>query len=257
MNTLTRRAWLRWAVALLSGGCALTAKPTPSPAPGTDVRGLDLPPPGEHFYVIVFASQNFLKQPAYSHTFATVAHAAETGGGPCGQTVQQHHTISWLPATLDIHPLRLHPEQGVNLGLLETLDWALKNGERISEWGPYECRPRFYRRFLVQKDFMESGSVGYQCVDNIGESARTGDGCDCIHAITDMDSLFSRANYPLIWYGEDASGNIVERLHERDWLLSATVIHDWLNEPLGLNAYPIIHRRYKKPLLSIPLSRIT
>src|SRR5690349_15713427 len=77
MKTLTRRAWLRGALALLSGGCALTAKQTPTPAPNLDVRGLELPPPGEHFYVIVFGSQSTPKRPAYSHTFATVAHTAE------------------------------------------------------------------------------------------------------------------------------------------------------------------------------------
>src|SRR5205823_7651151 len=141
------------------------------------------------------------------------------------------------------HPLRLYPEPGANVPLLATLDWAVKNRERLSEWGPYECRPSLYHRFLVQKDFIESGTVGYQCVDNIGESARTGDGCDCIHAITDMDSLFSRANYPLIWFGEDAIANIVERLHDRDWVIHPEVIHTWLNEPLGLTAYPIIPRR--------------
>ena len=36
----------------------------------------------------------------------------------------------------------------------------------------YEGRPRFYRRFVVQKQFLESGTVGYQCVDNVGEAAR-------------------------------------------------------------------------------------
>jgi hypothetical protein len=97
------------------------------------------------------------------------------------------HTISWLPATLDIRPLRLSVEPGVNLDLHETIAYALSNGERVSVWGPYECRPSFYRRFRAQKDFIESGRVGYQCEDNFGEAARTGDGCDCIHAVSDLD----------------------------------------------------------------------
>jgi hypothetical protein len=185
-------------------------------------------------------------------------HRRSYGGAGAGkETILEHHTISWLPATLVIRPLHFRTEPGVNLGLHDTMTYALRNEERISEWGPYECRPRFFHRFLVQKNFLESGAVGYQCVDNVGESARTGNGCACIHAITDMDPLFSRANYPLIWYGEDASANIVGRLHERGSLLQPEVPHDWLNEALGLNAYPIIRRTYRKPLLAIPLSRVT
>src|SRR3954466_2684794 len=115
MKTLTRRAWLRGALALLSGGCALTAKKTPTPAPDLDIRGMELPPPGEHFYVLVFASQSTPKRPAYAHSFATVVHTAAKCPGE--EAVLEHHTISWLPATLVIRPLYFHPEPGVNLGL--------------------------------------------------------------------------------------------------------------------------------------------
>jgi hypothetical protein len=216
---------------------------------------MELPPPGEHFYVIVFASQSTPKRPAYAHSFATVVHTAEKCPGE--ETILEHHTISWLPATLVIRPLRFHAEPGDNLPLHDTLRYVLRNEQRVSEWGPYECRPSFYHRFVVQKEFLESGAVGYQAVDNVGEAARTGNACACIHAITDMDPLFSRANYPLIWYGDDASANIVGRMHDRDVLLQPEVTHEWLHEALGLTAYPITRRTYRRPLLSIPLSRVT
>ena len=38
--------------------------------------------------------------------------------------------------------------------------------------------------------------------DSRGEAARTGDGCDCIHAVTDMDPAYPRAGYPLLLYGQ-------------------------------------------------------
>ena len=85
--------------------------------------------------------------------------------------------------------------------------YALGNRERISVWGPYECRPSFFRRFLIQKEFIESGRIGYQCSDNCGEAARIGNGCDCIHAVTDMDPEYGRENYPLIWFGDSAQCN--------------------------------------------------
>ena len=33
-----------------------------------------------------------------------------------------------------------------------------------------------FNKLLIQKQFMESGSIGYQCIDTVGESGMTGDG---------------------------------------------------------------------------------
>jgi hypothetical protein len=66
-----------------------------------------------------------------------------------------------------------------------------------------------YRRFLVQREFVESGRVGYQCITTVGEAAREGNGCNCIHAITDLDPHFGRTRYPLIFYGKPASMRLV------------------------------------------------
>jgi hypothetical protein len=154
----------------------------------------------------------------------------------------ESHTISWLPATLEIHPWSVRVEKAVNLDLQETLRFVLAKGERVSQWGPYECRPNLYNRFLVQKEFLESGRIGYQCVDTVGESARTGDGCDCIHAMTDMDPLFSRNRYPLIRYGDSATRFVVRECRRRGVLINPGQTHAWLNAYLGLDSYPIRHR---------------
>jgi hypothetical protein len=97
----------------------------------------------------------------------------------------------------------------------------------------------------VQKGYLESGEIGYQCIDDIGEAARNGNGCDCIHAITDQDPLFSRNRYPLRRFGNSASAFIVKELWRRDLLIEPEQIHDWLNAVLGLDRYPIKHRRYQ------------
>jgi hypothetical protein len=157
-----------------------------------------------------------------------------------------------MPATLDIHPTNLTVEPGVNLSLHASMVNALDNRERISMWGPYESRPSVYRRFLVQKEFIESGRIGYQCVDNCGEAARTGNGCCCIHSITDMDPEYGRENYPLIWFGDTASEHIVNRLHERRSLLQPEIEHDWLIEALGLKAYCMVRRHYQDRLFDFP-----
>ena len=66
----------------------------------------------------------------------------------------------------------------------------------------------------MQKHFLETSGIGYQCCDNCGEAARRGNACDCIHAITDMDPEYGRENYPLIWFGDPASEHIAHRMRE-------------------------------------------
>jgi hypothetical protein len=236
-------------LALLATGCASTALRPPTPAARLDSVQLNYAAADERFYVVVFASQSVPRRPAYSHTWATVVRAVERPG-QCPSL--QAHTISWLPATLEIHPLDLCVERGVNLGLQETIKYAKDNGERVSMWGPYECQPGLHRRVLIQKAFMESGRVGYQCDDNRGEAAHTGNGCCCIHAITDADPDYGRENYPLIWFGDSASEHIVNRVHEVGGLLHPETEDDWLIEALGLNAYRIVRRHYQDRVFDFP-----
>ena len=61
-------------------------------------------------------------------------------------------------------------------GSCKTIANCLRTGQEIAVWGPYEVWHGAYYRFMVQKEFMESGRVGYQCIDTWGEAGRTGDG---------------------------------------------------------------------------------
>jgi hypothetical protein len=249
MECMNRRVWLRAALALLAVGCGRNAIRPPTPAAQLDSATLNYAAANERFYIVVFASQTFLRRPAFSHTWATIVRAVDCPGQSPELEV---HTISWLPATLVIHPLNLTVEPGVNLDLHETIKYAKDNGERVSMWGPYECRPRVFRRILIQKAFIESGRVGYQCDDNCGEAAHTGDGCCCIHAITDADPKYGRENYPLIWFGDSASEHIVNGLHERGALLHPESEDDWLIDALGLKAYRIVRRHYQDRIFDFP-----
>jgi hypothetical protein len=231
-------------------GCALQAVRPPTPAANLKLDRCEPPPPCEHYYVLIWASQRVVRTPAYSHSFATVVHTAETGQGQL--TVLDTHTISWLPATLNIRSSARHPEPGVNLTLRETLDYASRNGERVSLWGPYECRTSFFKRFLIQKEFLENSGVGYQCVDDWGEAARTGDGSDCIHSITDSDAEFGRENYPLIWFGDAGSEHLAYRLRQRGSILNPEVVHDKVLVAMGLCNEPIRRRYFDDRLINFP-----
>jgi len=240
---MNRREWLTRLAALGVSGCARFAVRPPTPAATMEMRGMWEPQPDEKFYILIFASQSNPKVARRTHTWVVLVRVQQHGGVP--KLPIEYHTISWLPATTEVHPLNFRVEKGLNWSLHETLQIVLKNQEQISEWGPYECRPQLYYRTLAQKEFLDSGVIGYQAIDDIGESARKGNGCDCIHAFTDQEPLFSRSRYPLSRFGDSASQFIVKQIWERDLLLLPEQTHDWLQEPLGLNPYPIRRRCYR------------
>jgi hypothetical protein len=184
-----------------------------------------------------------VKLPRYCQIWATLVRATRTPGQP--EPVIEPHTISWLPATGEIHPERLHVEPGRNSGLHETIELALRERTRVSVWGPYEVWHGLAYRFMTQKEILESGRVSYQAADNIGEAARTRDGCDCIHAVTDMDPVYDRARYPIIYYRDVASANLVRRFMHSPGFIDPPTTHDWLIPRLGLDTYPIVRREYR------------
>jgi hypothetical protein len=232
------------AVVCAANGCASLAKKPPTPAADIipEQAAAIAAAPGERSYLLVFGSQGTPKRPKYTHTWATVVKVTDCGGG--NAPVIQEETISWLPTSLDIHPLSFKVEPGTNFGLHFTIEEMLRQDQRVSVWGPFEVRPGFAYRFHVQKTFMESGCIGYQCIDSVGEAARTGKGCNCIHSITDMDPVFDRQQYPLTFFGDAASENIVRRLHERSVILCPEAEHGWLLPLLGLDKFPIERRTY-------------
>jgi hypothetical protein len=234
-----------WAlVALVCGlsGCAHYAQLPDTPARHVSYIDLNDPaPPGEHYYLLVFGSQTTPKIPRFTHTWVTFVRV------PCPGGPVEQHTISWMPAKLFINTFQPLVEQGVNLTMTQSIEMARTYGERVSLWGPYEIPPGLYRKLLIQKEFIESGAIGYQCIDTMGEAALYGDGSNCIHAISDADAMFTRQAYPLSFFGEAASLNILRQLVMRKAITDVETTHDWLIPQLGLDQHPIVRREYTPP----------
>lgn len=229
-------------------GCQSAPQRPPTPAKDISVEQLRaLPvPPNERYYLIVFGSESTPKVPKYTHSWATAVKV--TDGASVAAPGVQADTISWMPATLSIRPWHFQPECGVNLDLHTTIREMLKHDEGIAMWGPYEVWHGAYTRFQVQKRFMDSGRTGYQCIDAVGGAARHGSGCDCIHAITDMDPAFDRRNYSLRDFGIDASEHAVEQIMTRSVVINPPQTHDWLIATLQLDQYPIRRQCYRGPV---------
>src|SRR5579883_2516636 len=70
------RYGIRWCCLafLLLSGCALNAIKPPTPSSTLNLDLNEPPPPGEHYYVLIWGSQRVFRTPSYSHTFVTVVH---------------------------------------------------------------------------------------------------------------------------------------------------------------------------------------
>src|SRR4051794_19105911 len=126
------RNYMSLLVAVFTAGYAANAIRPPSPA--TALRAEQFlatpPPPNERYYLLLFGSQSTPRVARYTHSWGTVVKAVCLPGQ--AEPELEVHTISWMPAILDIHPLRFRVEPGVNLTLQRTLEYVLDNNERVS-----------------------------------------------------------------------------------------------------------------------------
>jgi hypothetical protein len=190
----------------------------------------------ERYYLWVFSSQSTPKLPRYTHTWATFAKVTDCDGKRFVEAL----TISWMPANLRIRPYALRPEAGTNLDLPTTLRFVHSQCQRISVWGPYEIDPLLYLRALSQKARLESGRVLYRTVDPLirGENIS-----DCIHAVSDIDSIRTRLSYPVSPFFGDAAGRRIAHALQRNCEARPTQEDlRWLEAALGMAGFPIVWR---------------
>jgi hypothetical protein len=234
-----------------ASGCALFSAQPDTPARHVRYRDLNEPvPPGDRYYLLVFGSETTPKLPRFTHSWVTFVHVPPPVPGQ--PPVIEENTISWMPAKLFIHTLSPCVEPGVNLKMHDSIKMATGYHECVSMWGPFEITVGLYRKLMIQKGFIDSGAIGYQCTDTYGEAGLLGDGSNCIHAISDADSLFTRAEYPLTYFGDAASLHILQELVERGAVAEPYATHDWLIPALHLDCAPITRREYKPPICKGP-----
>jgi hypothetical protein len=188
----------------------------------------------DRFFLFVFASQSVPKVPRYTHTWAVMVY--QRAG-----TVVDVSTISWMPADLQIKPLRFLVEPGVNESCRGVIQRILdESRERISVWGPYEAHPILYERFQAQKSFLESGALGYQCIDCVGEARIRRNAGNCVHALKPLHGF---AWGDLLEQDGDAAGEFVARSLVRDGLaFPGPHESEWLMAGLGIQSLPLVRR---------------
>ncbi|HEY1067944.1 MAG TPA: hypothetical protein VGE52_17605 [Pirellulales bacterium] len=212
---------------LAAGLLTVLASPGPAQAIETYCFGL------------FFGSQSQPRTAKYSHTFCTLV-LAQGEGDDVTKYALQTETISWLPATLNVRPLAVHPEKGVNLTLHQSLKYVSEK-ENIRCWGPHQLQPGAFVAVQRQIALLRSGRVQYQAADAFSGSESVK---NCFHAVSDLDQYTGRQAYPLRQFGFQATENIVDTLDSRGRFLSRN--HDWLVGRLGLRCYDIEYVEYNR-----------
>jgi hypothetical protein len=192
----------------------------------------------ERYYVLIFGSQSHPKLLRYTHTWATFVRAMGDDPDPRRETVYQH-TISWLPATLNVRVWSPFPEPGINLDLYTTLQVVSADCERVTLWGPLLISPEVYERSLRIYQIVNSGAAQYRAISSERDLLIS----DCIHAVAAVDPVFGRGHYPLVRIGDPASRfiarEVVMRSLENRGIDQAAFDNTWLIPRLGLDRYPL------------------
>ncbi len=203
-----------------------------------------------YHFMTVFGSQCQPPKGKYVHSFATFVRATGCGNDWSNYHLEVH-TISWLPATMDIKPWKMVPEEGDNYSLKQTLCWAWTNGADVKKWGPYQISCETYQRALHRIGIMNQDLLEYQAIDPIYRTEIS----NCIHAISGIDPYDGRTRYPLVRVGYSASEHIAEVFLENGLILDANANHCWLDRRMGLSGLPIETGTLEVPLVQAGIGR--
>jgi hypothetical protein len=177
----------------------------------------------EQHHMLIFASQAEPKLPRTSHSFALFVKASPDS------SKLESQCISWMPKSLVIDAARLHPTDGANLNLAETLKWVRSVNGRVSLWGPYPIRTELYDLAVHQAERLNAGTMRYVTFDRRN---RGKDAFNCIHAVCDLDDtqplLDTGANF-----GDDTGELFVG--HFRRYITPSDESTRWLTERLRLS----------------------
>lgn len=185
----------------------------------------------DRYYAIVFGSQSHPKLLRLTHSWITFVRVSGESADPNALWVG-HHSISWLPATLDIKVWSPTPEPGVNLDVYQTLQFVKGQGQSVTAWGPFQITPEVYQKSLDVMATLESGRAQYRAISGRRNLLIA----DCIHAVAAIDPEFGRDHYPLIRVGKPASRHIAREMVLRGHFDQKQVDAPWLIPRLGLDS---------------------
>lgn len=196
----------------------------------------------ERYFALFFAHQTPDRRAEEAHTYVEfIRTAAPEAACP---VVVQRDTISWLPCTGVVRLRALHPEQGCNYTLEETLS-RFAQGKHVFAWGPYEMTPQAYQLALARKAQLERGELQYRAIDVVpGQTRRT---TNCIHAVAEIDPEARRMGQYNIKYGDQATIQAIRHYVAGGFLCNPCTSHEDVWNQLGLEGRSINRRNDWEP----------
>jgi hypothetical protein len=194
----------------------------------------------EYYFVTVFGGQRRFKQPEHSHSWAVFVRLCGEGCD-LSKYKMEYFTVSWLPATLEVRTYAVRPEEGVNLELHTTFQWALDDRQIVAYWGPYQITPDFYARAYQGAGLLNSGAVRYKAIDTGYDTSQVS---NCIHACSDLADGQPRLRIASPGWGHSASYAITARY--RDGIVDYDTTYEWILDCLGLSGYEMEARDFRR-----------
>lgn len=185
----------------------------------------------QRFYLVLYGSQSEPYRIRFTHAWATFVKTTRDANG---NLLVRADTISWLPATLRIHPLALRREPGMNLNSEDTLAWARSVNSRIAVLGPYEIDREHYDRLRARRRELESGAVSYRALGGLTRKAPVS---NCGQSFTRAEPVVGRRYWqPIPQPGERGVARLAARYVRAGAFVAPHVTHDWLLPILGIDA---------------------
>lgn len=191
--------------------------------------------PVPRYYFVLFGGQSVPFRPRTAHTWATFVKATPAPGG--GVAVE-HVTISWLPASGPVQPLRARSVEGKNYTLAETFGKMAENNGQVSVWGPFETDAGRYALAVQQAATLDSGAVRFRSVDSFRGNRAVE---NCVHALTYADPELQRLRQPVIRVGEPGTSNLAAK-YVNSGAVANTGGADWVLGAIGADRYPVTRR---------------
>lgn len=173
----------------------------------------------DRYFIIPFAYQNRVNNPAFSHSFLSVVRVLADGKQhkltPGLRRAQfknrdfEAFTISWLPHDFDSSPdlcvfggfgSRIVPQWntcpisvGRNFRLDETLKLAVNEKVAVGMWGPYEIKKAAFDLGVKRKLLLDGGTIRYKADDRLTRKDRVA--INCFHAMAGLEELFPNGGF--------------------------------------------------------------
>ncbi|MBY0514792.1 MAG: hypothetical protein K2P78_12865 [Gemmataceae bacterium] len=184
------------------------------------------------YYSILLGHQGVPFNARTAHTWAIFARATPTADGAIAV---EHFSISWLPASGNVRPLKLRTVPGKNYTPEETLALAAAHNARISYWGPNEIPAWRYAAAQEQYRYLTSGVPVYRAIDSFNLNDTT---INCVHAVTHANPVTSRYIQPVIRVGEPGTSRLAARYERNGLWPHYPETADWLIPAVGLDRHP-------------------